>query len=274
MTTFQRRSENQWTGTAKLAYHFNRDVMGYASYARGYKAGGFNLDRARLALGTPSPDTQIAPEIATSWDAGIKTLWFNRKLSINIAAFKQRYTDFQLNVFTGISNIVVSVPEVTSKGVDVDLFWRTPLEGFALQGGVTYADTRYGQFTPTAGVPVLLPGNRLSFAPKWSGSVGGTFDRDLGGNLKGSINLNMKYSSSYNTGSDLAPQKVQTAFALVDGRIGLGAADDRWQLEVWAKNLTQAHYRQVVIGGTLQTGTFDAFLGAPRTFGATLTTRF
>lgn len=273
-TTRQRRSESEWTGTAKIAYHLNRDIMAYASYAKGYKAGGFNLDRARLALGVPNPDTEIAPEFAKSWDVGLKTSWFNRTLSINLAAFDQRFTNFQLNVFTGVSNIVVSVPEVKSTGVDLDFLWRTPLRGFSLQGGATYADTHYGQFVPTAGVPALLPNNQLSFAPRWSGSIAADYQRPIGETLKGSINFNVKYSSSYNTGSDLAPQKLQTAFALVDGRVSLGAADDRWALEIWAKNLTDVKYRQVVIGGTLQSGTFDAFLGAPRTVGATLTTRF
>ncbi|CAN5267808.1 hypothetical protein BH10PSE1_BH10PSE1_14790 [soil metagenome] len=98
--------------------------------------------------------------------------------------------------------------------------------------------------------------------------------RDIGAGLTASANLNAKYSSKYNTGSDLAPQKMQDALTLVDGRIAIGSQDERWTLEVWAKNLTDQDYYQVVIGGTLQTGTFDAFLGAPRTFGATLSTRF
>ena len=39
------RSEQEWSGTASLAYDFSDDIMTYASYSRGYKAGGFNVDR-------------------------------------------------------------------------------------------------------------------------------------------------------------------------------------------------------------------------------------
>ena len=40
-----------------------------------------------------------------------------------------------------------SIPEVTSVGVDIDTIWFTPIEGLSFQGGVTYAQTEYGDFT-------------------------------------------------------------------------------------------------------------------------------
>jgi len=40
-----RRSEHEFTGTAIASWRPTDDLMVYASYSRGYKAGGFNLDR-------------------------------------------------------------------------------------------------------------------------------------------------------------------------------------------------------------------------------------
>src|SRR5688572_1200582 len=73
-----------------------------------------------------------------------------------------------------------------------------------------------------------------------------------------------QYTSEYNTGSDLNPAKLQDALTLVNARLVLGAQDQHWTLEAWAQNLTEAEYCQVVFDATLQTGTYDANLGAPR----------
>ena len=278
----QTREENEWTGTAKIAYDLTDDVMTYLSYARGYKSGGFNLDRARVASGpsplspltTPNPDTSFPAEFVDSWELGAKTSWFDRTLSLNAAVFHQVFEGFQLNAFPGTSYVVSSIPEVTSTGVDADMLWFTPVDGLTLQGGVTYAETEYGEFVPPAGVSARLPNARLSFAPLWSASLASSYERDLNESLKLRTSLSGKYSSSYNTGSDLAPQKVQEGFAVVNGRIGVGDIDDRWAVELWGQNLFDQEYYQVAYDATLQTGSYDAFLGMPRMYGVTLRTRW
>jgi len=82
------------------------------------------------------------------------------------------------------------------------------------------------------------------------------------------VTLAAKYSSSYNTGSDLAPTKVQPDYWLVDGRVAIGT--DTWTVELWGKNLFDRDYRQVAFGAPFQGGTTGAFLGNPRMAGVTL----
>ncbi|WGM45941.1 Vitamin B12 transporter BtuB [Brevundimonas sp. NIBR10] len=274
LTTRQDRDEDQVTGTAKIGYDFTDTVMGYASYARGYKAGGFNLDRARSSIGVAQTDTSFAEETVDSYEVGLKSSLFDRSLSLNGAWFHQRFEGFQLNAFTGVSYIVSSIPEVTSEGLDLDALWFTPITGLSLQGGLTYADTRYGDFVPVTGVSPRLPGARLSFAPEWSGSLSANYERPLDGGVTLRLSLAAKYSSEYNTGSDLAPQKMQEAFTVVNGRIGLTGQDDRWTAELWAQNLFDEDYYQVAFDAPLQSGGFNAFLGAPRTWGVTVRNRF
>ena len=84
------------------------------------------------------------------------------------------------------------------------------------------------------------------------------------------------------TGSNLDPRKIQDALTLVNARIGFGAADERWTLELWAQNVTDEEYFQVAFDTTLQgtstgaspTSMINAFLGAPRTYGATARFKF
>ncbi len=300
--THQERTDKEWSGTIKASYRFSPEVFSYASFARGYKGGGFNLDRTQSSNGLPSGGTGVTPiydtsfpaEFVDSYELGLKNTLFNRTVLFNISGFYQKFTDFQLNTFLGTSFVVRSIPEVKSKGVDADFLWFTPVRGLTVQSGFTYALTKYGN-QPIPNDPgnalALLPGSRMSLAPKYSASGSLTYETPVGDNMKARFNIGAKYSSSYNTGSDLFPPKVQKSYTVVNGRVGLGSADERWTMELWAQNLLNEKYMQVAFNGPLQGSsglsatqstynpaldsiTYDAFLGAPRTYGVTLRSRF
>lgn len=280
VSTSQSIDESEVSGTAKLAFDFNDQLMSYASYARGYKASGFNLDRERTPIpSTGAPlfafdgDTSFRPETVDSYELGAKYASTNRMFRLNSTVFYQKFEDFQLNTFTGISFVVVSIPEVTSRGVDVD-FDLAPTDGLVFNAGITYAETEYGDFAPPFAALFRLPNAQMSFAPEWSGSLAATYEHNIGSSMQWRVNVGAKYTSEYNTGSDLNPIKLQEALTLVNARLGFGAQDGKWYLEAWSQNLTDEEYYQVVFDATLQTGTFDAYLGAPRTYGLTLRMRF
>ena len=278
----QSLEESEWSGTVKLAYRFTDEVMTYASFARGYKAGGFNLDRVRSGTGAgdeigtiPVLDTSFDKELVDSYEIGVKSQWAGNSLLLNASVFYQDYTDFQLNTFDGVQFIVTSVDQVTSEGVDLDIVWFTPLEQLSLQGGVTYADTQIEDPAALAN-PLWFnqsrESDRMSFAPEWSGSLSLTFEQPLGAEMIWRTNVGAKYTSEYNTGSNLHPLKIQDSLTTVNARMGLGAEDESWMLELWAQNLTDEEYYQVVFDAPTQTGGLNAFLAPPRTYG--LTARF
>ena len=278
----QKRTEKEWSGTFKAAYRWSDDVMTYGSAARGYKAGGFNLDRVQSINGlssgtqgiTPVDDTSFPGEFVDSYELGMKTNWMDGNLLFNAALFYQKYTDFQLNSFLGTSFVVRSIPEVVSQGVEADVMWQTGMPGLTMQGGLTYAQTEYGNdLLPDVDL-VALPGNQMSFAPRWSGNASVTYEWDMGNDLQARFNVGGKYMSKFNTGSDLDPQKMQDGFGLVNARLGLGRQDKRWMVEVWGQNLTNETYKQVGIDAPIQSGSWNAFLGAPRMYGMTLRVRY
>ena len=268
--------------------------MIYGSYARGYKGAGYNLDRVQTGV-TPDASTFFPAETVDSYELGLKSTLLDGSMLFNVTAFHQTFSDFQLNTFLGTAFVVESIPEVTSVGVDMDAIWFTPVEGLSFQGGVTYTNTEYSNFTaadlsnPARFGPLsLLPGNRMSFAPEWSATGAVTFERAIGSGLMAGFNLAAKYTSEYNTKSDLLPAGIQDAMTLFNGRITLGAEDERWAVELWGQNLTDEEYYQVVFNAPLQgtafasipynpatdTQTYNAFLGAPRTWGVTLRLRY
>jgi iron complex outermembrane receptor protein len=307
----QEMEDDDISGRFAAQYRFNPSLMVYGAYARGYKAGGFNLERSSepnpagpAGNVRPIADTSFAPETVDSFELGFKSTLLSRTLLFNASYFNQKYENFQLNTFAGIAFIVESVPELTSEGVDMDFVWFTPLEGLSFQGGMTYAKTEFGQFTAAdLSVPSrfpslsLLPGQQMAFAPEWSGSLSMNFDRSIGNGMRAGFSLSAKYTSEYNTGSDLLPLKMNDAMTILNGRITIATEDDRWALDLWAQNLTDVEYYQVVFNGPLQGGafstlqtsgpyagsyynpaadtmTYNAFLGAPRTYGLTMRLKY
>jgi iron complex outermembrane recepter protein len=291
--TDQEREESEWSGTLKAAYRWNDNVMTYVSGARGYKAGGFNLDRVQSSNGlssggpgiVPVNDTSFPGEFVNSFELGAKTTWAGGNLLMNATLFHQTYEDFQLNSFLGTSFVVRSIPEVISQGIDTEVLWQpAAVPGLMLQGGLMYADTRYDESIPGAdfafpGQLYKLPGSRVSFAPYWSGSASATYEWDMANNLVGRFNVGAKYMSDFNTGSDLDAEKHQDAYTVVNARVGFGARDNRWMVELWGLNVFDEEYVQVGFDGPLQAvgspspgdplNTYNAFLGAPATYGVT-----
>ncbi|MFN3931870.1 MAG: TonB-dependent receptor [Brevundimonas sp.] len=302
----QEFEDDDISGKFAAQYRFNPSLMVYASYARGFKAGGFNLERSSgptvAGNSNPSPidDTSFASETVQSYELGFKSTLFDRSLLLNATAYQQNFENFQLNTFVSPNFIVEAIPELDTRGVDLDFFWFTPLEGLSFSGGATWTKSEYGDFTAAdLQVPSrfpslsLLPGNTVSFAPEYTASAAMSFDRSIGMGLRLGLNLSAKYTTEYNTGSDLLPAKMQDAFTLVNGRVTIGSENDRWALDVWGQNLTDEEYYQVVFNGPLQgssfstlqpdgtyynpaadTTTYNAFLGAPRTYGVTLRVKY
>jgi outer membrane receptor protein involved in Fe transport len=135
-----RRSESEWTGTGVLSYRPNDDLLFYASYSRGYKAGGFNLDRSALKPpilvvgGVPTTtfaaaggaqalvgNLQFDPEINTAYEIGVK--YSRGPITLNLTGFRQDFRNFQLNTFNGSVFLVQTINGCSTDlgGADRDL---------------------------------------------------------------------------------------------------------------------------------------------------------
>jgi outer membrane receptor protein involved in Fe transport len=312
-----RNKENKWSGTAVLSYKPTPELLTYASYSRGYKGGGFNLDRSGLKFGAVDlNDLRFKPELVDSYEIGAK--YNGRGIDVNVAIFDEEFKNFQLNTFNGVNFVVENInscseslggadtdndpapvacggklkPGVRSRGVEVEAFFR-PIPDLNGSLGATLANTRYRKdLVGTNGnalVPALfqLPGRRVSNAPllTLTGSLGYTPGIGSGG-MHALFYVDARYSSSYNTGSDLDIEKMQKAYTLVNARVGIGGPADSWSVELWAQNLLDTKYKQVAFDAPLQgsgtqrgveagfypaaTQLYGAFLGEPRTFGVTL----
>lgn len=174
------RKEDEFTGTAILSWKPTDDLLLYGSYARGYKAGGFNLDRSALkspiatfaSVGGAQAlvgNLQFDPEMVDSYELGAK--YATGPFSLSLSAFRSDFSSFQLNTFNGtvflVQNINGCDDLIGGPNADTDLSNATGAcaaddvsygvrtQGFELEGslvparnfrvaaGLTYARTKY-----------------------------------------------------------------------------------------------------------------------------------
>ena len=278
-----KKSESKVSGTAVLSYKPTDQLLTYASFSRGYKAGGFNLDRNGLTQGAENlNDLAFAPEMVNAFELGAK--YNGRGVDVNVALFRQDFDDFQLNTFNGVTFVVENINScsqslngadtdnsnapaacagskragVRSQGVEVETFFRLIPDVTAAFGG-TYANTRYrrnligASGNAIASALFQLPGRRVSnsSALTLTGSVAWRpVLADSG--ARALIYLDARRMSGFNTGSDLDIEKYQKAFTVMNGRIGLQGVDQSWGLEFWAQNLLDKNYKQVAFDAPLQ----------------------
>lgn len=307
--------EDQLTGTGILSWKPADDWLTYASYSRGYKAGGFNLDRSALAnpllLNVAALNTnnlKFAAETVDAYELGVK--YAARDWGFSIAAFRQEFSNFQLNTFNGSVFLVQNingcgsdlggadrdssaatgacgaddiVPGVISQGFEFETS-LSPVRDVNLTMGITHADTRYKNnlVGNDSGAPLdpalrLLPGDNMSNAPAWTGTTSFTFTPNIGeSGMKGLFFVNARMTSDYNTGSDLLYGKEQDGYVVVNARLGLTNIADRFAVEGWVQNAFNKGYSQVAFNTPFvaEQQTYSAFLAEPRTYGVTVRGKF
>ncbi len=314
--------DNEWTGTAVLSWKPTPDLLVYGSASKGYKAGGFNLDfsaldrtcnvafdtacAARLALpanssgnGRPeASDLQFASEKVDAYELGIK--YDGPGFDLNIAAFYQEYSNYQLNTFNGVNFEVTNIqackddlggadsdgsaatgacaanrlkPGVRSKGIEIEAFLR-PARYVSVNMGLTYVDTLYRRnLVGTGGRPLSpvlfqLPGRGVSNAPRYVATAGISWTPPIGGSgMSALVYLDTRLQSDTNTGSDLDVEKIQDGFAVFNGRLGLYGPDRRWGVELWGQNLFNKKYYQIGADMPLQGGGTFRAVAAPAASG-------
>jgi outer membrane receptor protein involved in Fe transport len=321
-----KRSDSEWSGTAVLSFKPTDRLLTYASFSKGFKAGGFNLDRAGMTPGAASvASLPFAAETVDAFELGTK--YRGRGFRVAASAFYQMFKNFQLNTFNGVNFAVENIEGcselaggdgadsdlsaatgactgksragVVSKGVELEASLY-PTRTLSFDAGLTYAKTEYRNNVsgldgrPLPPTLLAIPGNALSNAPRVVVTSGATWTPPLGSNgLSALVHADVRMQSSTNTGSDLLPEKREPGPAVVNARLGINGKDNAWSVELWAQNLFDYEYRQIVAGAplqgsgsiaTLRAGTpgvaavadslFIVFPAEPRTYGLTVRTKF
>ncbi len=240
------RDESQLDPSLQVQYTHSRDVMFYASYAKGSKAGGF--------VGAQSTGGQNAfefeGETSQSIELGTKLTLLDGQATLNIAAYTSKFEDLQVSGFNAATNafITTNAASAKSQGVEVEGNWRVN-SSVSVSGSLAYNDATYDSY-PTApyiwknGVPPAancvedIGGTTLPRAPKWSGAFNVNIDHPLQNGLRVLADATVRGRSGTYLEENYSPASYQDSFGKVDLRLGLAAADDSWTLALIGRNLT------------------------------------
>jgi iron complex outermembrane receptor protein len=246
---------NDFSPEISVSYRPNQDLTVFGNYKHGFLSGGFNSSSVDNIATT---DLSYDPQTIKGFEAGVKAALFNRTLRINMAAYTYKVSDLQVVNFTNASSTIRNAASTKIKGVEMDFNYRTPLDGLTIHGAAAYNRGRYSAFanapcyngqTPAegcviaGGVPVQnLSGAEIPRAPKWNLSGGFAYESPLTDTLKLGLSVDANYSSSFLTDATSAPDGRMPKYALLDASLRVGDADDKWEVALVGRNLTDKYY--------------------------------
>jgi outer membrane receptor protein involved in Fe transport len=268
-------SENSTTPMANIQYDVTPELMAYASYAKGVKAGGFDIRSNSLPTTPGFPGAFFfKPEKADSFEGGLK--YKSRNLSIALSYYNTKYKDLQTQTFDGgIGFNVDNASAAKVSGVEAE--GRVGIGDYVqLSGSVAYLDFKYTDWKrgqcPFGFTPNVQPGNfcdysgeRATFAPKWSGNLAADFKYPVSDSLRMALNVNADFSSEYRAGNVIDPITTQSSYTKIGARLSLGTVEDGWEIALVGRNLTNKRILltagQLPLSTTLTGGAGTAYTG-------------
>jgi iron complex outermembrane receptor protein len=232
-----------------LRYQATDDINVFASYKTGFKSGGIDNSAlpsnslSQAAISGNFGSLIFQSEEAEGGEIGFKSQWADRSVTLNATAFYYVFTDLQVQNFNAstIQFITSNAGELTTKGVDLEARWNTPVDGLNLSANLSYLDAKY---TDTflqpggAGGTIDLDGRRGSQAPKWAGNIAADWSIPLNDSLELFLSGNAAYNDGYITDETTLNDYVQPSFWLLDANVAIGHPDGNWKLSLVAQNLT------------------------------------
>ncbi|MDP6436279.1 MAG: TonB-dependent receptor [Gammaproteobacteria bacterium] len=270
-----KRTDRFWAPKVTFEYLFDDDILGYASWSRGIKPGGFSLLTSGAFgldanLDNDFDEIEFDEERLDVWEFGVKSTLADGKLRLNGAYFFQDFKDKQVSVqkVTGgtTGTEVVNIDGSEVHGLEIDATWL-PTDNWRLQLGYTYLDTEYTDYVvitqSAADIGRIQLGNGqgcidIAEVPgstataKQFGCVSSYNGNELERAPEHALLLNANYTNNlYDTGKEWY---ANVAFRYQDARwmeafnitelkahnltdVSFGIMDDMWDVQFYINNL-------------------------------------
>ncbi|WP_070157010.1 TonB-dependent receptor [Sphingobium phenoxybenzoativorans] len=253
-------------------YSITPSALVYASYNRGFKSGGFDVQT--------ETGSELKPEIVDAFEVGVKLDAFDRKVRFNASAYYQTADNLQLILyFNGVSNIR-NAASARAYGAEVELT-VAPFQGLTLKAAGSYLNSRFKDFSQNAPISNPLPGGGNTINPNGNASgnqtprtpdktltLSANYETDLAG---GKIGLNGSWFRSARWYGEPDLRLFQPAYSLVAGEISWTEPSGHVRFRVFGRNLTNSKVAAQV------STTINAdvrYMTEPRTIGGGVEVKF
>ena len=301
-------SDWNFSGDLTLSYDVADDVMAYATYSKGFKSGGINLSGLPLDAAN-NPILSVAtvkPEKVDHFEVGLKTQFWDRRATLNLAGFWTGIRDYQATVTNGqlgvLRGYLANADKVRVRGIEADLKVQ-PSPRLQLYASGALTDHEYVKFTDAPCPPELsggtaaaagqtpsapgtpggtspancdISGQWLPGVSRWSASFGGEANQPVtlfGAEGQVYAGLDGSYRSKFSANPSRSIYTDVKGYALINLRAGF-RVEDRFNLYGWVRNAFDERYYEVL---ALQSGSTGLIVGNPgdeQTYGATLQVQF
>ena len=270
--------------TAGLDYKLSEDVLIYAKTAKGFRSGGQNLRATSTAQFQP-----YRPEIAFSYEVGLKSEFLDRRLRVNLAAYTTTVNDLQRSTLVpipaatpggvaGSTTVLGNAGKARFNGIEAEIT-AVLAKGFTVQASGALVDPKYIAYSDLSGDRSF---ERFDGTFKKQFSLGADYTTALTDSMR--LNLHVDYAwrgaanlASYNYAPN--PQNAAIIEATTAPALGLLGArasvefSERYEIGVFGRNIgnTRKFAQNQLIPAL---GYVSATYNEPVTYGVTASAKF
>jgi iron complex outermembrane receptor protein len=259
-TTRQSRRWDALTPHAVLDYRLNDQILLYTSATKGFRSGGWNF---AIATEAQAP---FNPEYVWSYEAGIKSEWFDRTVRLNLSGFHANYSQLQVRANVGEFLSVYNAGSAKINGVELQSQFR-PLDNLDLGLNAAWLDAQYTSYNYiSGGVVTDFSGQELSRSPKWDLTANAQYRFNVGNWVAVTPRAEYHYVSQlYYLQPDIQPEGAD-AMHIVNFNLKFQPPGQPWNVSLFCDNATNTQFRTHTFDNPL--GVVAASYSDPRIYGA------
>jgi len=255
---------NTWR--VNLAYLPSDNLTMFVTAATGFRTGivQSQVQVQSLQLAGVPASVALDPETSQNYEFGVKWRGFDRALSVGLNLYQTEYTELQTNTPGAIEGVngFSNFGDATSKGIDFEIRWSTPIDGLNFSAVGNFNDSYFDRVDPAvqAALPLFQPGSRLVNSIESNYRLDASYSRDLTQNLEGFGNI------SYSRNGDRLQSNglIADPYSMVNTTVGIRSG--RYEFAVIASNLTDERGPTIIGNAGLPAGSGPT----PRTIGVRL----
>jgi iron complex outermembrane receptor protein len=277
------RDSESWgepTGRATISYAVTDDIFAYFTYAHGFKSGAYNDQTGTTGVPiTPETAAPTDPEIADSYEVGVKLDLLDNRLRLNAAGFWVKYSDAQRDLVATFLNQFgqpfqetrfFNAAEVTAGGIELEVN-ALLTDWLELRGNFGWIESEYKSFEADTDfdgdIDVDFSGRDVNRSVPYQ--AGGEL---IARHALGSGEMQYSFGVDYEAEAPFVYSGVTSAYdGITDDRTLLNAAitftdaEDHYFVRLYVHNISDEIYRV----GELPVANLwtMSYYGEPRAFG-------